>query len=89
MRFPAPGGYSDDDDGVQSGSATGFSDVEREIERPLARSRGPKHVANAFDPVTQILDKIDAELVSLTRSQGVSIPQEFITCVKFFFLFSF
>lgn len=62
------GGYSEDDDCVHSGSATGFSDGERE---ELPASRMINRVQNAFDPVTQILDKIDAELVSLTRSQGV------------------
>ncbi|XP_052800428.1 golgin subfamily A member 4-like isoform X2 [Mya arenaria] len=71
MRFTNNSTLSDDEDGVQSGSATGFSDGERE-ERPNPQTRGTKRAANAFDPVTQILDKIDAELVSLTRSQGSS-----------------
>ena len=62
------GGISDDDDCVHSGSATGFSDGERE-EFPATKLMSRMHTA--YDPVTQILDKIDAELSSLTRSQGV------------------
>lgn len=71
------GGFSDDDDCVHSGSATGFSDCE---ELPSARLI--HRMQNAFDPVTQILDKIDAELVSLTRSQGV---RSFVAILKDFF----
>ncbi|XP_052256598.1 myosin heavy chain, cardiac muscle isoform-like isoform X2 [Dreissena polymorpha] len=67
MKGRSIGMNSDEEDGVQSGSATGFSDGEREENAHL---RGSKQIKNAFDPVTQILDKIDAELVSLTRSQG-------------------
>ena len=65
MRFHSHSTFSDEE--VQSGSATGFSDGEQRDERPKSANR-PN---NSFDPVTQILDKIDAELVSLTRSQGV------------------
>ena len=61
--------FSDDEDAVQSGSATGFSDVDPEES---SQSKAQRNVANPFDPVNTILDKIDAELVSLTRSQSVS-----------------
>ncbi|XP_053375093.1 trichohyalin-like isoform X6 [Mercenaria mercenaria] len=65
MRFHNHSTFSDEE--VQSGSATGFSDGEREESAKAAQ-----RMNNTFDPVTQILDKIDAELVSLTRSQGSS-----------------
>ena len=69
MKLPRKpnGNYSDDEDGVQSGSATGFSDGEEII----AHARPAKVINTAFDPVNRILDKIDAELSSLTYSQGV------------------
>ena len=60
------GNLSDDEDGVQSGSATGFSDGEE-----IAHARPARVISHAFDPVNRILDKIDAELSSLTHSQGV------------------
>ncbi|KAL4223886.1 hypothetical protein ACF0H5_017349 [Mactra antiquata] len=56
---------------VQSGSATGFSDVEFTGDQATNR-----RITRLTDPVTQILDKIDAELVSLTRSQGSTATTE-------------
>ena len=61
-------GFSDDEDAVHSGSATGFSDVDLEES---SQSKSQKKSTSPFDPVNTILDKIDAELVSLTRSQSV------------------
>ncbi|KAK3084267.1 hypothetical protein FSP39_010835 [Pinctada imbricata] len=54
---------SDEDDAVKSGSATGFSDHEMD-------ERSPLKFHNRYDPVNVVLDKIDAELSSLSRSQS-------------------
>ena len=65
--------FSDDEDAVHSGSATGFSDVDPTEDS--SQSKHQKNIGSPFDPVNTILDKIDAELVSLTRSQSVSRSQ--------------
>ena len=63
-------GFSDDEDAVHSGSATAVSDGDP--AEYSSQSKPQKHMGHPFDPVNNILDKIDAELVSLTRSQSVS-----------------
>ena len=71
--------FSDDEDAVHSGSATGFSDGDPEES---SQSKAQRKSSNPFDPVNTILDKIDAELVSLTRSQSVKL----FSCLTFVML---
>ncbi|KAK3587651.1 hypothetical protein CHS0354_032858 [Potamilus streckersoni] len=61
---------SDEEDAVKSGSGTGFSGGEQEDD--AFKAKPPAPINNKFDPVNSILDKIDAELSSLTRSQSSS-----------------
>ncbi|XP_069136150.1 trichohyalin-like isoform X2 [Argopecten irradians] len=64
-----------DEDGVRSGSATGISEAENDDvtkEKQKAIIMAKTLNGHTFDPVNVILDKIDAELSSLGRSQSSS-----------------
>ncbi|XP_021371725.1 myosin-3-like isoform X3 [Mizuhopecten yessoensis] len=64
-----------DEDGVKSGSATGISegendDLNREKQKAIIMAKSLN--GRKFDPGNMILDKIDAELSFLNRSQSQS-----------------
>ncbi|XP_033747289.1 anucleate primary sterigmata protein B-like isoform X3 [Pecten maximus] len=72
-----------DEDGVKSGSATGISEAENDDlnkEKRKAIIMAKSLNGRKFDPVNVILDKIDAELSSLGRSQSSSATGSTVLC---------